>query len=463
MRETMGESGRLSCADAAMLLEKRVVEETLSAREQSALQQHLNHCMRCRRLVNWVSALPGLADELSDIEVNLAYRAAMKKRSFLQRTEPLKKVAIAAAAAAAVMAAITLDRDWLHAVFSNKDEVADGMLECEPAMPTAPVPGVMMTYCKNRKPGMLIENGGDVRVLLPHGAVGMRIDPNRRQKHKVTVETPQGEVRVKGTVFTVQVDKNNTWLEVFRGGVDFVPVTVFEEPMYVTAGRGADLRRHEVFALSAPRTDVLLQALEAKTALKDALNQTHAQESMLNTPSSSANLESSEPAEAPRPVTGSGQQAPTGQSAEAEGSVRSGKATLQKHPQPSIDALIQNAQSCLIAHDWPCASSHYQDILKRYPGRPESTAILISLAKIELRHLNRPKKALDHYRAYQQRAPDGPMAEEALFGIAETYRRLGREEREESTLRLFVESYPGSSQLKRARARLRQLSPRNSL
>ena len=99
----------------------------------------------------------------------------------------------------------------------------------------------------------------------------------------------------------------------------------------------------------------------------------------------------------------------------------------------------------------------YQDILKRYPGRPESTAVLISLAKIELRHLNLPKRALDHYTTYQRRAPGGPMAEEALFGIAETYRRLGDRNLEGETLRLFVERYPKSSQLKRARARLRQL------
>ena len=126
-----------------------------------------------------------------------------------------------------------------------------------------------------------------------------------------------------------------------------------------------------------------------------------------------------------------------------------------KRSAPSIDTLIQEAQSCLIDRDWRCAAIKYQEVLKRYSGRPESMAVLISLAKIELRHLGRPKEALDHYKKYQQRAPKGPLAEEALYGIANAYRRLGLEDKEQETLRLFVEKYPQSSLVRKARARLK--------
>jgi outer membrane protein assembly factor BamD (BamD/ComL family) len=119
--------------------------------------------------------------------------------------------------------------------------------------------------------------------------------------------------------------------------------------------------------------------------------------------------------------------------------------------------LTQEAQSCLIDRDWTCAAARYREVLTRFPRRPESMAVLISLAKIEMRYLGAPKDALTHYKTYQRRAPSGPLAEEALFGIAEAYRHLGVADKEEMTLSRFIEQYPESSLVQKARARLKQL------
>lgn len=83
--------------------------------------------------------------------------------------------------------------------------------------------------------------------------------------------------------------------------------------------------------------------------------------------------------------------------------------------------------------------------------------MLISLAKIELRHLKRPEQALLHYQAYARRAPGGLLAEEALFGIAKAYHRLGVEKKEKETLRRFVSKYQQSSLKRKADDRLQQL------
>ena len=83
--------------------------------------------------------------------------------------------------------------------------------------------------------------------------------------------------------------------------------------------------------------------------------------------------------------------------------------------------------------------------------------MLITLAKIELRHLNSPKKALAHYGTYLRQAPNGPLAEEALLGMAHSYRRLGLEDREAETLQRYIERYPKSGLLGKARSRLEQL------
>ena len=128
-----------------------------------------------------------------------------------------------------------------------------------------------------------------------------------------------------------------------------------------------------------------------------------------------------------------------------------------------MDDLIQDAQSCLLLRDWNCAASRYREVLGRYSRRPESAAVLISLAKIELRHLRLPNQALGHYRDYLSRLPNGPLAEEALLGTAEAYRRMGLEARERETLQGFLQRFPKSSLSGKARSRLNQLNNTSSL
>ncbi len=449
MRETLSESGRLSCGDTALLLEKRISEEVLSHQERQGLDDHLSHCRKCHNLVSWMSALPEYADELSRAEVRSAYQTVMQNRNHLKRSEHRWKIGAAVAAAAAVAAVVMLDDGMVQSLFSREQDVAEA-IECSPAPLEEPVPGVLMTYCDNQQPGTLIENGGDIRVSLRSGAVGMRVDPNRSDKRKVIVVTPQGEVRVKGTVFTVQVADDDTRVEVFRGVVEFVPSAASGEVLNVAAGQGADLRRHTLFDLSRSRTEPLRQALNETVEERE--------EAAAPEPDKSLSALESGPVTSPRPEESADHPDDATARIATEDATRI-VGTFPKAPasSPSIDALIQAAQSCLIDRDWNCASSRYQEILRRYPKSPESTAVLVSLAKIELRRLGRPKKALDHYQIYQRRAPNGPMAEEALFGIAESYRRLGDFDSEEKTLRHFVDRYPGSSQIKRAQARLQKL------
>ena len=206
MREPLGEPGRRSCSEAAMLLEKRISEEALSDPEQQGLEQHLRHCRKCRGLVNWMTALPGYADELSDAEISAAFRTTMEDRSRRKRTAYRGKIAMAVVAAVAMVAAVLFGGVWLRSLLPKNGDDANGVFQCSPVPPTEPVSGVAMTYCGDREPGTLIENGGDVRVTVRDGIVGMFIDPNRQHKRKVPVVTHHGEVRVKGTLVTVQVE-----------------------------------------------------------------------------------------------------------------------------------------------------------------------------------------------------------------------------------------------------------------
>jgi TolA-binding protein len=459
MRDNPGEVDRFSCDDVTSLLERQVAEETLTSEEQSALDTHLDHCRTCRDLVRWMTALPSMADELSQAEVHNAYLRIMESKRQQQQATHQAKIAIAAVAAAAAVAALVLDIGQLKSLFSDPEAFNISPPACVPVPLEAPALGVVMTYCEDHVPVAVVEKSGALHVSLRQGAVGLNIDPNRPGKQPVTVETPHGEIRVKGTLFTVKVDEQSTRVAVFRGVVAIDSSASDTDAMQVTAGQGANLGQRIAFTLSENNTDALRRVLEKKTAWTYADGDSPAPNEGTPTPTADPRPILAAPAETDKAGDRESESLETEATAHTgQGLPRTAGKSGPKGAGPSIDTLIQKAQSCLIARDWNCAASLYQTILQQYPGRPESTAVLVSLAKVELRRRNRPTQALNHYRTYRQRAPNGPMAEEALFGIAEAYRRLGNSPMEKETLEIFVEQYPQSSQTRRAHARLRQIA-----
>lgn len=443
MTEPTGVSKTISCAEAMLLLEKRMSEEPLSGEEQQRVRQHLNDCPRCREFVLLTSSLSRFTEAVSDTEDELdaAVRNVMSRvrrnRAAGRRTLARWVAVGGAAAAAAILATFFVQP------FAGKAPLAPEAFPCVPVEPVEVVSGVYMSYCDSEEPGAIIENGGEVKVTLRSGTVGLFIDPRRPNKRKAAVETPLAEVRAKGTVFTVRVDREDELVEVFRGIVEVVPAGNDAAAYEVEAGHGAAIREGRPFRLSAPRTAPLKRTLLAAAVAADDVRDREGERSEAEEKegmSAEAGTDGTEVLSGTAPPRGTN--------------------GTPKRSGASIDSLIQQAQSCLIGRDWTCAESRYQEVLRRYSGRPESLAVLISLAKIELRHLNAPQKALFHYKTYQLRAPAGPLSEEAQYGIAASHGRLGNREKEEEALRDFISAYPRSSLQNKARARLAQLGGR---
>jgi hypothetical protein len=166
-------------------------------------------------------------------------------------------------AVAASVAAAVLVGAWVLGL-SEEPPIAGAAFQCAPAALRELVPGVFMTYCDGRNPGVAVENGGEVRVRLSSGTVGLLVDPGRREKRLVTVETPFSDIRVKGTIFTVRLEHTIPRVGVFRGIVEVVPAVGDDVAFDVPAGYGAGLRGHETFALSKPDNTPLWQTLLAK-------------------------------------------------------------------------------------------------------------------------------------------------------------------------------------------------------
>ncbi len=127
-------------------------------------------------------------------------------------------------------------------------------------------------------------------------------------------------------------------------------------------------------------------------------------------------------------------------------------------PQPSPAALLlRRARSARAAGRYEQAARLYAAILARHPGTQEALVARISLGHLELGPLRRPHRALEHFRGYLRRRPQGSLAPEALFGLARALRALGRRKAEIETLRRLVAKYPETPQARAAAARLASL------
>ncbi|MBN2342563.1 MAG: tetratricopeptide repeat protein [Deltaproteobacteria bacterium] len=444
MMEFSEKQERMSCQEASLLIEKTIVDERLSVQERNAVQRHLDECERCRNTHRLMNALPLFAEAAAEGEFDKEISTVVAQLQQERARARKHNARLLAVGVAAALAAVLLIGVWRWGAPDQIEEasVATGVFPCEVSNTVDLVPGVQMTYCEGREPGTLIQDGA-VQVSLEQGIAALSVDPHRRDKKSVSVKTPGGEVWVKGTLFAVYVNQSDERVEVFRGIVEVIPHREEKSAFPVAAGHGGRLALNEVYPLTDPLTAELVAALNVGAEDDtDAEQLTDATESNKATQKTGADNEAVAVAEED---AGEGTDAAVNT---AEPGRRAAK---------SMESLIEDARSCLLSHDWECAATNYQKVLKLYSRHPESSAVYISLAKIELRHLRSPRQALSHYNAYLKKAPNGPLAEEALLGTAKSYQQLGQVESEKQALRQFLARFPNSSLVGKAKARLAEL------
>jgi TolA-binding protein len=435
------------------LFGKIVSEDSLTVEERRAFDLHLGECRRCRDLAALTSRLPLFANAKDDSEHEEAVITVLEKLRRSRQADGRRKRGWTAFAIAASMAALTFIGMSVFRDSAHDPATVSPSFQCRPSLPVEPSPGVFVTYCDNDRPDTTVKNG-EVSIFMQNGMVGLFVDPKRPLKQKVAVKTSLGEIRVKGTLFTVHIDNGNAEVDVFRGVVEVIPKEKKNPVFQVTAGYGAELTTQKTFRLKTSAGETLLNVLPIdKTA-------EHSEEILTNDKGSVALVASAEVKDAGE-NTAAIDKAEQTEQAESHG--RRGMNSSVKPAAASMETLIQEARTCLLTHDWECAAARYLDVLKGYSQYPESAAVLISLAKVELRHLNQPKNALAHYREYKEQAPNGPLVDEAFIGMADAYRLLGQEQQEVETLQRFIEKFPTSSLSGKARKRLKQIDGSASL
>jgi TolA-binding protein len=99
------------------------------------------------------------------------------------------------------------------------------------------------------------------------------------------------------------------------------------------------------------------------------------------------------------------------------------------------------------------AISLYSELQSRYPGSAEAEISYVSLGRAMLEQ-GQAASALTQFDRYLSRKPEGPLAQEALFGKANVLARLGRLEEERRTWETLLARFPKSIYRDRAQERL---------
>lgn len=420
----------ITCTDVDDILEQKTTGEPLEPSVQKMLDRHLETCADCRDLSMALNSLSKFAEVPSDDTLDSLLSGADSYFKFKRR----KRIAAIVGAVGAVAAAALVV--LFHSF--NAPTVSPSMPSCTPEYPVELAVGVTMARCVGTSAQIEVTDNGAVQISLARGAVGLSVDPDRPNAHSVVVATRFGEVRVKGTVLTVHLTDSDARVEVFRGLVEVHPEDENQTPFETSARRGAVLSKPRVFDLpnepwGEPLRKILERTEQPETAPSDA-SDGPGQSDKSDSTDSEADNESTETDPPPRP----------------------------KHKKAPVDTLLQEAQMFLIAGDWNSAAQKYQQIQKNYPKSQEAVHSLISLARIELRRLGRPEKALRYFNRYRARAPKGPLIQEVILGVAECHRRLGRSSQEAAELREFVKRYPKSPSAEKAKNRLKTLSKKQS-
>jgi tetratricopeptide (TPR) repeat protein len=122
--------------------------------------------------------------------------------------------------------------------------------------------------------------------------------------------------------------------------------------------------------------------------------------------------------------------------------------------------LLARANTLRGERKWQDADDVYEQVAKKYPRSAAAYVAQVASAGLRLDHLSNAASARTLYQAALSARPDGPLAEEARYGLARALRALGDVEGERAALEAFVAGYPASPLRAHAQKRLQELDRR---
>lgn len=325
-------------------------------------------------------------------------------------------------------------------------------------------------------------------VNIEAGHVFGEVDPEADGPTLVLV-TPNGEVTVTGTVFSVNVKPEKTTVCVFRGNVrlpgpqknartlasgqaialgepsprtitsqERMEYEMIREALSLTkASQTASLRIASIPSGATVSLDDVVQGLTPFTMTIRAGN--HVVEvSMDGRETVRTTLEMVPGSMVFREFDLS--EVPEGETVFEETSAApvAKRATGPLPAGPDPEELLAQAQSFRQARNWEQAIVTYRELIRLHPGSRQARAACVSMGNIQLDYLHQPSAALRSFERYLKNAkPRGVLVQEASFSRVLCLRALGRRELERRALIDFIRDFPNGIQTPRARERLGQL------
>jgi transmembrane sensor len=135
-----------------------------------------------------------------------------------------------------------------------------------------------------------------------------------------------------------------------------------------------------------------------------------------------------------------------------------GSAQILPDARGASQSMSQSAQELLTAADAARASGHPEQgaellnrILHEHASDPRAPLAALTLGRLLLNDLGRPREAAAAFREVQRRAPQGPFAEDALAREIEAWVQAGDLAQARALASSYVERYPSGRHLRRVR------------
>jgi tetratricopeptide (TPR) repeat protein len=445
------------CDGFQRALERRLADEApIGPAGSSAVGEHATDCAECRALealVETLAEIPPLESAALERKVLASFEAGRRRRGRM-RVVLLSAAGTLAAAAALLLALLP------------GDPAPAAVGAAEPGGGTAPATEGPALLERGRGLSVGLEAGARAtlagldgrpsRCTVERGRVAFLVGPGADTPVEVRAGSAWILLAAPGTdapgeptgatIAMIEVAGAEVSVDVVSGSAVFVLDGVDEagRKTTVAAGYGAGTARKGLLPLEEHRLVAVsdLLGLPPPTVNLGGLDQAGPAEPAGDSSRETATLEPDRPAK---------------RAAHDERMPESAIAPRQEAATPGAGSpgeLIARAREQRAAGNWNAAADLYRQVLDGYPGRPEANAVLVPLAELELEHLRRPDLALRHFGLYMGRHPDGPLAEEALYGKCLALRALGRANEEAATLAEFLRRYPASVRAQGVKSRL---------
>jgi TolA-binding protein len=264
------------------------------------------------------------------------------------------------------------------------------------------------------------------------GTALFSIDPTR-ERDGFSVATPEGTIRVTGTLFTVVIAEDGpVSVHLHKGTVALE--TPHAEATVMTAGHTAVLGDSGADIVSDTQSAEVPQQMRRLACMDDGALFSEF-DGPLCTRDTATDPEAT--VSEPRPAT------------------RKSPATRTPSTTRPLAELLHTAREARMAGRHADAAVALRELIATYPDSADARTATVTLGQLELKKLGRPAEARRHFARYLNKP--GSLAQDALVGQADACRAMRDIECERTTLERIIRDFPGGPADAAARRRLQDI------